>query len=122
MNISLLENVSLLELAIVIAIFVVIFTILIKYFKWAIEAAVILVLVLAGIYLALRVLEISNPSSKIMTLLSQIKEKLGFNDAQTQADVQKLTKDVAETTKFDKFIAKFNLKEIWNDIKALLSF
>jgi hypothetical protein len=77
MNFSLLENVSLLELAIVIAIFVVIFTILIKYFKWAIEAAVILVLVLAGIYLALRVLEISNPSSKIMTLLSQIKEKLG---------------------------------------------
>jgi apolipoprotein N-acyltransferase len=122
MNFSLLENVSLLELAIVIAIFVVIFTILIKYFKWAIEAAVILVLVLAGIYLALRVLEISNPSSKIMTLLAQIKEKLGFNDAQTQADVQKLTKDVAETTKFDKFIAKFNLKEIWNDIKALLSF
>jgi hypothetical protein len=115
-------NVSLLELVLVVIIAIALFTVLFKYLKWAIGAVIAFILVLLGLYLALRVLDYSDSSGAIVDLLKQIKDKLGLSDPQTQAEVNELTNDVIETTKLDNFIAKFNLKEIWNDIKAILSF
>jgi hypothetical protein len=115
-------NIPPLELAIVIAILVVVFTVLLKYFKWAIQAVVIFVLALVVLYLALRVIDYGDASGKIKEVLEQVKDILGFNDPKTAADVQELTDDVVETTKIDEVATKFNLKKIWEDIKALMSF
>lgn len=113
-------NVSILELVIVIAILAVVFTILMKYFKWAIEAVFVFVLLLFGLYIALRVLDYGDPSGKTKQLIHEVKDALGFDDPKTKADVAELTTDVAETTNANDLISKFSLKKIWEDIKALL--
>jgi hypothetical protein len=115
-------NASILEIVVVIAILVVVFTVLLKYLKWAVEAVVVFVLVLLGLYIALRVLNYGDSSGAIKNLLQEVKEALGFNDPKTKADVAELTSDVVETTNADEYISKFNLKKIWDDIKAILSF
>ena len=115
-------DISVLELVIVAAILVVIFTVLMKYFKWALNGVIIFILAIVLLYLVLRVLNYGDASGQIKELLSEVKEALGFNDPGTAADLKELTNDVAETTKIDEVSTKFNLKEIWEDIKALLTF
>jgi hypothetical protein len=115
-------DLSLLEIAIVIVIAIALFVVLFKYFKWAVGAVIIFILVLFGLYLALRVLDYSDSSGAIVGLLGEVKEKLGFNDPKTQADVTQLKDNIVETTAIDTFIQRLNLKGIWDDIKAVLSF
>lgn len=115
-------NVSTIELVLVIAVLVVVFVVLMKYFKWALEGVVVFALVILGLYIALRVLDVSDPNGEFRGLLAEIKEKLGFNDPETNTEVKKLAEDVAETTKVEQYASKFNLKKIWEDIKAILKF
>lgn len=69
---------SILEMAIVIGVGAVVFWILFKLFRWAIEAVIVFVLVLIGIYIALRVLNYNDAGNQILQLLNQIKTMLGF--------------------------------------------
>ena len=115
-------DISILEIAIVIAVLVVVFVVLMKYFKWAIEGVFLVILAIIVLYLALRVLNYGDASGAIKDMLEQVKEILGFNDPKTQADVNQLKDSVVETTNADTFFSRFNLKEIWENIKELLSF
>lgn len=115
-------GISTLELIIVAVLIIILIPILLKYFKWAVEGVIVLVLVILGLYIALRVLNYADPSGALREVIENIKNELGFNDPKTQQDVIQLTDDVVETTKADEFISKFNLKEIWDDIKELLKF
>jgi len=69
---------TILETAIVIAVAAVIFFILMKFFRWAIEAVIVFVLVLIGLYIALRVLNVSDASGVVRGLLTDIRNMLGF--------------------------------------------
>jgi membrane protein implicated in regulation of membrane protease activity len=91
-------NPSILELFIVIAILVVVFTVLMKYFKWALNGVIIFILALVLLYVVLRVLDYSDSTGAIGSLLNEIKEALGLNDPQTTNNVKELSNTVVETT------------------------
>ena len=69
---------GIIETAIMLAIAAVIFVVFFKVFRWAIEAVIVFILVLAGLYVALRVLNYNEAGDKIIDLLNQIKSMLGF--------------------------------------------
>lgn len=71
-------HLSILEMAIVIGVAAVVFWVLFKFFRWAIEAVIVFILVLIGIYIALRVLNYNAAGSQILRLLHEVKIALGF--------------------------------------------
>jgi len=66
------------ETAIVIGVAAVIFFVLLKFFRWAIEAVIVFVLVLIGLYVALRILNVSDASGVVRGLLTDIRNMLGL--------------------------------------------
>lgn len=71
-------SLTIIEMAIVIGIAAVVFFVLFKFFRWAIEAVIVFVLVLIGIYIALRVLNYNDAGNQILNLLNEIKTALGL--------------------------------------------
>ena len=49
-----------------------------KFFRWAIEAVIIFVLVLIGLYVAMRVLNYNDASDAIRGLILDIRDMLGL--------------------------------------------
>jgi hypothetical protein len=66
------------EIAIVVAVAAVVFFVLMKFFRWAIEAVIIFVLVLIGLYVAMRVLNYNDASDAIRGLILDIRDMLGL--------------------------------------------
>lgn len=69
---------TILEAAIVLALAAIIFYILFKYLRWAIEAIIVFVLVLLGIYVALRILGVNDAGGVIREFLNEVRVMLGF--------------------------------------------
>ena len=69
---------SILESAIVLALAAIIFYVLFKYLRWAIEAIIVFILVLLGIYVALRILGVQDAGGVIRGFLDELRVALGF--------------------------------------------